>query len=1715
MTYTYVDIDSSYRNRHDYPNPADFVVLPPQSYSTTSTSYKNPNSQQLVLYPNMATPALYFTTGPTQHTYVPYMYQTNDPDIVQLEPLTLSPTNVADIDTEVVSDEAEDGVFPLGRADQFYRGKWLEQFETGEVRQILSFRYESGETLVFQTSSVKWASVVNDRFQVLVDTVATLSIPVSNIYNYYRGKNMRFLTGTARGLTRLITDYRINAEGYGVFTLDAYTGILPAQGDVFQLTSTERWFATLSAPFTNLSPYPGYQDPLPLFKLQFDQNAIRTYERMEDVRLTANEVGDVAWLYRRDPLGEVASFNKYVEIVESRDTENYFWETPKRYNVFSEYSDIVYTGHWVYVCLTTDQAQWRVARIDTRTDEIALNVFNETRDMPWAGMDAYTQQLKYSSSFLATVNKQSTTYFIYLYNLSTNATYTHTTTASVVLYDIRSIDDTTCLFWSEYASDTLTYQCTSFRLSETPFTTTSIIYSQTISSTLYSHPRNTLRATTSNGDLLFPILQYQDDTFQCDLRISTTKGQTWYSAYRILADVQILDSRIAIELKRIGDDVFIFSWDTLSTFGYSYTSQITTINNPLFTDKGFTPFFTIADIALLHIRENNGLLYVYYIKNNTFYVLHTQPFTIGRAQQYRIRNYPNVDSQTRIPYPADDLTGISTQVYTRGLYDYTIYLGTYVGLPYYFFRGGLGRVPIWVPINPFPRDPATLNFQNQLVYYSNVFQKWCYGYISQPSYTTNNGGMPAGGGTLYNIPFVYTIRTFPADTPTSQQTLTEHFTEHTINNVVLLDVIAGETEDSNMIGVSQGSALSFLNYRILTLHYFHPILFSLSELNGNYYLRWSYNSNTWASLNITTTFPMLSLSSWDYFEIVWNGSLYLIVGFLHDVDTPVVFYSSVGTSGWSYSLLPSNVLHPLCAVFCDATQRFVLSGVKNTTDPCLSYTAPYTFQLQRYDATWEDMFTLEGVYTYTQLRAFFPLTRTHVDGTTTYETALGLRFEFGLFYLDGQVEVYVDGILTSSQPVVCRVVDTGGGLATAWVTELGFEYVGDVLTVDSTLSATNPLQGYSIFSVRTADGQTWEYELTDYYNAYMVFVSGAYHTSSNTACFVSLAESFAYHSNGVDVASLYTVDGDIAFYRVIWVETLFFLCAIINEQGNIYISTDGREWTNVFSDPNQTFLGITYSPPLQIILVHSTDKVFTSNDGQTWLEGSTLFDNFPFLVWNDFIDRFFGLSQLSGSSLFVFNKFDTRDFLYLLYQRTSPVSIFTSDVGTPDSFYVKFFTDGSQSTFSATLPGGVAPPVFAKLFYAQSVSQLIGFSGDSVYASLGGEVWIEKTLFYGGQPLTSPIADIVFAETTGILYVVYQNDSHVYLLANINSPTTTRIPVPVVLTDNIKVAWSSLLGLVLATPTRLLHYRESEGEWNTMFETTDTYTPRFLSWNPFYALYMGVLERDNRFYLIVSNNAMTGWTFIEMPYSQTRQFFMNQDQIGLAGQQLYLYEWDFRVQTSLLEQLPIQEPSAHLWIYNQASTHLDSYQPYNTILPMFQEEDGTYRLSTPLSFPLPFPVVMEYLAQISDQFEGVNEPFQQTQDKCYNIRIQDLVVPNRVLETYIGSQISFYPYVYVKLRNETTNNYSNTSFSTNNKYATEATFKIAVSQFAKDPSSLPFLRLKSKTTVQAYFNLHKPFRFTLLLPNGEPFQLVAQDNQVLDQPNILLQISSTIRFSPV
>jgi hypothetical protein len=127
----------------------------------------------------------------------------------------------------------------------------------------------------------------------------------------------------------------------------------------------------------------------------------------------------------------------------------------------------------------------------------------------------------------------------------------------------------------------------------------------------------------------------------------------------------------------------------------------------------------------------------------------------------------------------------------------------------------------------------------------------------------------------------------------------------------------------------------------------------------------------------------------------------------------------------------------------------------------------------------------------------------------------------------------------------------------------------------------------------------------------------------------------------------------------------------------------------------------------------------------------------------------------------------------------------------------------------------------------------------------------------------------------------------------------------------------------------------------------------------------------------------------------------------------------------------------------------------------------------------------------------------------YEIELLNLILPNQILDTGYGSHISFYQYVYVRLKNVTGSGIGRpqTIFS-NNANSNMMTFRATIDDIA-NPVNSSFIKVDGDGMVQTLsFKPTDNLRFEVRLSNGEFFKTIVDETFSPQAPNPLVQISA-------
>jgi hypothetical protein len=131
----------------------------------------------------------------------------------------------------------------------------------------------------------------------------------------------------------------------------------------------------------------------------------------------------------------------------------------------------------------------------------------------------------------------------------------------------------------------------------------------------------------------------------------------------------------------------------------------------------------------------------------------------------------------------------------------------------------------------------------------------------------------------------------------------------------------------------------------------------------------------------------------------------------------------------------------------------------------------------------------------------------------------------------------------------------------------------------------------------------------------------------------------------------------------------------------------------------------------------------------------------------------------------------------------------------------------------------------------------------------------------------------------------------------------------------------------------------------------------------------------------------------------------------------------------------------------------------------------------------------------------------------YSIRLNKLILPNRVLKVHEGGKIAFHNYVYVELAS--IDNPNNNIIFSNNPNAVRALFTASINNI-QDIDHQDYIVINGDDMTQTVrFKLDTNFKFRVSMPNGETFETVLNDNLSPLEPNPKLQIRALFQLLPI
>jgi len=132
----------------------------------------------------------------------------------------------------------------------------------------------------------------------------------------------------------------------------------------------------------------------------------------------------------------------------------------------------------------------------------------------------------------------------------------------------------------------------------------------------------------------------------------------------------------------------------------------------------------------------------------------------------------------------------------------------------------------------------------------------------------------------------------------------------------------------------------------------------------------------------------------------------------------------------------------------------------------------------------------------------------------------------------------------------------------------------------------------------------------------------------------------------------------------------------------------------------------------------------------------------------------------------------------------------------------------------------------------------------------------------------------------------------------------------------------------------------------------------------------------------------------------------------------------------------------------------------------------------------------------------------------YSIRLNRLILPNKILKVNGGGKTAFHNYVYVELAS--IDNPNNSIIFSNNPNAVRALFTASISNILDNIEKSDYIIIEGDYITQTVrFRLDTNFKFRVSMPNGETFETVLNDNLSPLEPNPKLQIRALFQLIPL
>ena len=131
-------------------------------------------------------------------------------------------------------------------------------------------------------------------------------------------------------------------------------------------------------------------------------------------------------------------------------------------------------------------------------------------------------------------------------------------------------------------------------------------------------------------------------------------------------------------------------------------------------------------------------------------------------------------------------------------------------------------------------------------------------------------------------------------------------------------------------------------------------------------------------------------------------------------------------------------------------------------------------------------------------------------------------------------------------------------------------------------------------------------------------------------------------------------------------------------------------------------------------------------------------------------------------------------------------------------------------------------------------------------------------------------------------------------------------------------------------------------------------------------------------------------------------------------------------------------------------------------------------------------------------------------EQMYNVSLNNLILPNTIINHHYGKMTTNLPYVYVVLCNKTTYN----TFITNNNDIKYAVFKCPMTDISTINES-SFVKISSPMIHKMMLDLNSHIKFSVHLPDGSLVKFLYPDTIYPQQPRYELQIFSCFELTKI